>query len=151
MPSSKSKQGSKGALARNRREDDPPSRSGREEEEESESDKMARLRIGGFGVAEWVLSMCFAELWPSCIYLLCADAFTRNTDTQTKVEEFIAPLDNIALWSSLYHGQSAPFIGDELEAFGYNQPAVRRAGWVFLQGLLRSCRGKWMHISRNLF
>lgn len=57
------------------------------------------------------------------------------------VEEFIAPLDNPVLWSALYHGQSAPFVHDEIEAFGYNQPGVRKAGWSFVQALLQTCKG----------
>lgn len=66
----------------------------------------------------------------------------QNTEDTKKVDEFIAPLDNTALWSSLYHGQSAPFVQDEMEAFGYNQPGVRKAAWSFMQVLLRTCKGE---------
>lgn len=52
------KHGGKGAQTRSKRDDDPPSRFNREEEEESETDRKARLRIGGFGIAEWVLGAC---------------------------------------------------------------------------------------------
>lgn len=51
-----SKSAGKGGSARTRHEDDPPSRSGREDEEESDGDRKARLIIGGFGIAEWMLS-----------------------------------------------------------------------------------------------
>ncbi|KAJ3553232.1 hypothetical protein NM688_g3725 [Phlebia brevispora] len=117
------KQVGKGASSRVRREDEPPSRSGREEEEESEGDRKARLRISGFGVAEWVLSK-----------------FTQFNEDAKKVDEFVSPLDNLALWSSLYHTQFAPFVQDEIEAFGYNQPGVRKAAWGFAQVLLRTCK-----------
>ncbi|KAF7796133.1 hypothetical protein EIP86_007306 [Pleurotus ostreatoroseus] len=113
----------KGSSARARREDDPPSRSGREEEEESEGDQNARLRIGSFGVAEWLLT-----------------ASVQHAEDTKSVDSMIASMDNIALWSSLYHGPSAPFLTDEMEAFGYNQPGVRKAAWALIQVLLQTCK-----------
>ena len=80
------------------------------------------------------------------------DAFVRSTEDAKKLEEFIAPLDNLALWSTLYHAQSAPFIQDEVEAFGHNQPGVRKAAWTLLQELLQTYKGSSAHfIASNIF
>lgn len=78
----------------------------------------------------------------SDIHAVLSAAFVRNTEDTKTVDDFVAPLDNLALWSSLYHGQSAPFVPDDMEAFGYNQPGVRKAAWAFAQVLLRTCKCK---------
>ncbi len=60
------------------------------------------------------------------------------------------PLDNLALWTALYHGEFATFVHDELESFGLGQPGVRRAAWTFLQALLRRCQDSLQTIASTL-
>lgn len=67
-------------------------------------------------------------------------AYCKLTQDEGKLEEFVKPIDNIALWSALYYGQLAPFVNDEMEAFGFNQPGVRRSAWAFLFSVLKNCR-----------
>lgn len=47
---------------------------------------------------------------------------------------------NPALWTSLYHAETAPFMVD-FESFGWNQPSVRRSAWAMLQTLLQYWKG----------
>ena len=129
---------------RGRREDDPPSRSGREDEEESDGDRRARLRISGFGVTQWALSayrpLQIVTQIDACHVL---GAFVEQATDTEAITKFIAPFENQELWSALYHAQFAPFLHDDVEALGYNQPVVRRTAWSFVQSLLRSCKGQW--------
>lgn len=55
--------------------------------------------------------------------------------------EIVNSLDNVALWSSLFYGQHAPFLHDEMDSFGWNQPGVRKACWNLLQILLKNHSG----------
>ncbi|KAI0075975.1 hypothetical protein K474DRAFT_1645833 [Panus rudis PR-1116 ss-1] len=103
-----------------RRDSEQVIRAKPEEDEESEGDRNARLRIGAFGAAEWALST----------------HATIVTDPE-KVKEYLALFDNAALWTALYHGRHAPYLS-EIEAFGWNQPNVRKATWSFLQILIRT-------------
>lgn len=56
-------------------------------------------------------------------------------------DEFLSTLANPALWSSLYHGRSPPFV--DAESFGFEQPVVRRSAWSLLQTLLQTCQGTY--------
>lgn len=89
--------------------------------------------------AQYVVRSCCVK---NGIYAVLSAAFVRNTEDTKTVDDFVAPLDNLALWSSLYHGQSAPFVQDDMEAFGCNQPGVRKAAWAFAQVFLRTCKCK---------
>lgn len=55
--------------------------------------------------------------------------------------EIVNSLDNMALWSSLFYGQHTPFLYDEMDSFGWNQPGVRKACWNLLQILLKNHSG----------
>ncbi|KAJ3574319.1 hypothetical protein NP233_g1845 [Leucocoprinus birnbaumii] len=98
-----------------------PARSKTEEYEESETDRKARLRIGGLGSLQW-----FLENGPLS-------------------EEILSFLHNPLLWSVLYHGEKAPFVEtndrkdfDSTESFGFGQPNVRKAGWGLVMRLLET-------------
>jgi hypothetical protein len=62
-------------------------------------------------------------------------------DRSTKMEAFLKPLNNPVLWSALHHAQDAPFVHDHVPAFGFNQPSVRRAAWLFLAPIVRDSQG----------
>ncbi|EKM56485.1 uncharacterized protein PHACADRAFT_92839 [Phanerochaete carnosa HHB-10118-sp] len=112
-----------------RRVEEPPTRTKADEEEESETDRKARMRISGFGALEWMLGL----------------------QDEKAAEGFISPLDNIALWSALYSGQHPPFVqDDEFEAFGWNQPGVRKACWGAVQALLKSHKGHFHGLEQSL-
>ncbi|GJE86513.1 hypothetical protein PsYK624_025930 [Phanerochaete sordida] len=117
-----------------RRAEEAPTRTKADDEEESEADRKARMRMGGFGVLEWMLG---AQL--------------QLSQDEKAAEEFIGPLENIALWTALYSGQHPPFIhDDEFEAFGWNQPGVRRACWAAVQALLRTYKGRLHGLEQSL-
>ncbi len=59
-----------------------------------------------------------------------------------KLEEFVRPLENPLLWSTLYHAQHAPFVHEDVQALGYGQPAVRRAAWSFLTFIVSNATSK---------
>jgi hypothetical protein len=70
----------------------------------------------------------------------------KDDDTLTLSTVIADPI----LWSALYHGKDLPWYEhddhdeadtQELEAFGYAQPAVRRASWTLLQMLLIKAKG----------
>jgi hypothetical protein len=47
-----------------------------------------------------------------------------------------------ALWTVLFHGETAPWQdADPAEAFGFGQPVVRRTAWTLLQTLVRHAKG----------
>ena len=69
-----------------------------------------------------------------------ADEGEQDAETRTPSHDFLAALANPALWSSLYHGKSPPFV--DTEGFGYEQPPVRRAAWSLLQTLVHQYKGK---------
>ncbi|EMD34704.1 hypothetical protein CERSUDRAFT_116892 [Gelatoporia subvermispora B] len=97
------------------RKDEEPVRAKPEEEEEGEQDRQARLRIGALGAAAWLLG-------------------TRVDRGEITPEE-VGAFGNTAVWSSLYYGRTPPFV--PVEAFGWNQPVVRRAAWATVQTVLR--------------
>ncbi|GBE89079.1 hypothetical protein SCP_1500820 [Sparassis crispa] len=104
-----------------RQDEDASIRSKSEEDEENVQDRMARLRVGAFGSAEWVLNGHF------------------DMEDGIIPEELLAPFSNPVLWSALYHLQTPPFV--QVQSAGYGQPNVRKAAWSLLQTLLRTCRG----------
>ncbi|CDO70174.1 hypothetical protein BN946_scf184774.g2 [Trametes cinnabarina] len=139
-----------------RRDDETHIRLKADEEEEDEHDRKARLRIGAFGATEWVLSGCFCLLSGAhvpvfnVIIIVCAfpdarfgavqeaQATEQADETAASPEQFLSPLGNHALWSSLYHGKTPPFV--DAESFGFGQPVVRKSAWGLLQTLLQRCR-----------
>ncbi|OCH91295.1 hypothetical protein OBBRIDRAFT_887096 [Obba rivulosa] len=100
------------------KDEEPVARAKPDEEEENEQDRKARLRIGALQAAVWVLS-------------------ARTEQNAIKPEDF-RPFNNAVLWSALYHAKTPPFI--RIEAFGFNQPGVRRAAWALVQTLLRASK-----------
>ncbi|KAF8156982.1 hypothetical protein B0H34DRAFT_711453 [Crassisporium funariophilum] len=101
-----------------RREDgDQTPRSKVDEQEEGESDRRARLRIGAFGAARWILGTLSALS-----------------------EDLIAFFSNPALWTALQPNESCPWV--EVESFGFAQPNVRKAAWGLVQTLLNSHKGQ---------
>ncbi|KAI9062239.1 hypothetical protein FKP32DRAFT_1593812 [Trametes sanguinea] len=114
-----------------RKDEDLSTRPKSDEEEENEQDRKARLRIGAFGATEWVLNARIS-LSPE------ADGQEQAEQTTHPVDDFLSPLANHALWSSLYHGKTPPFV--DTEGFGYGQPVVRRSAWSLLQTLLQRCK-----------
>ena len=72
--------------------------------------------------------------------LVRPDAFAHSVQDEEKWEEFIRPLDDPALWTALHHSQTAPFVQDEMESFGFNQPGVRRSAWAFLLAVIQNGR-----------
>ncbi|KAI0698055.1 hypothetical protein C8T65DRAFT_661197 [Cerioporus squamosus] len=119
-----------------RKDEEAGSRPKADEDEEKEQDRRARLRVGAFGATEWVLNAKFSE--PEKIIAQASEG-EPDGPTQTSSHDFLAPLGNPALWSSLYHGKSPPFV--DTQSFGYEQPPVRRAAWSLLQTLLQRCKG----------
>ncbi|KAI0371298.1 hypothetical protein BV20DRAFT_1035310 [Pilatotrama ljubarskyi] len=112
-----------------RKDDETSARPKADEDEENEQDRKARLRVGAFGATEWVLNAKFSPL---------VNIKEENVSQSTpSFDEFLSPLANLALWSSLYHGKTPPFV--ETEGFGYGQPVVRRSAWSLLQTLLQNC------------
>ncbi|CAL1708694.1 unnamed protein product [Somion occarium] len=103
-----------------RKDAEPVSRAKPDEEEEKVDDRNARLRIGAFGAAEWILT-----------------TYSQSLRDEKEISKFLSLFDNAALWTSLYYGEMAPFV-PEIVAFGWNQPGVRRSAWSFLQTLLRT-------------
>ncbi|KAI8986673.1 hypothetical protein BD414DRAFT_460911 [Trametes punicea] len=114
-----------------RKEDETSARPRTEEEEENEQDRKARLRIGAFGATEWVLNARFGSSEK-------AHDKEKTVESTPSKDEFLSPLLNHVLWSSLYHGKTPPFV--ETESFGFGQPVVRRSAWSLLQTLMQSCR-----------
>lgn len=136
-----------------------------DEEEEKEQDRKARLRVSAFRATEWVLSGCYTSFvdcmynhsmryrFPSFSgsldskYTLPDKAKEKSRDsaiqaedeTETSSDGYLSSLANPALWSSLYHGRSPPFV--KTESFGFEQPVVRRSAWSLLQTLARTCKG----------
>ncbi|KAI0945042.1 hypothetical protein AcV7_001681 [Taiwanofungus camphoratus] len=104
-----------------RRDEESSTRAKTEEEQEEEQDRKARLRVGAFGSAEWVIN-----------------AYTELQEVYMP-DEFLKPFSNPALWSSLYHARMPPFV--QVESFGFNQPGLRSSAWSLLQTLLRTCKG----------
>ncbi|THU99401.1 hypothetical protein K435DRAFT_855683 [Dendrothele bispora CBS 962.96] len=89
--------------------------------EESETDRKARIRVGGLGGLRWIL-----DHHPRY--------FTSNPETT--VTFFSNPL----FWSILHPSASPPFLsssGIEGEGFGVSQPIVRRTGWGLIQSVLK--------------
>ncbi|KAH8102265.1 hypothetical protein BXZ70DRAFT_63905 [Cristinia sonorae] len=107
-----------------KKDDDSPTRSRGDEEEENELDRNARLRIGSLGAAVWVLN-----------------TLVRVSQDPKYIEDFLTPIDNAALWTTLHHAKAAPFVPAEIQSFGWNQPGVRKSAWVLLQTLLVTCKG----------
>ncbi len=97
-------------------EGDMTPRSKSDEQEESESDRMARMRIGALGATRWL-----AE------------------STPTLTEDLLTFFSNPALWTALHPAETSPWM--EVESFGWNQPNVRKAGWSLLQVLINSHKG----------
>lgn len=122
------------------RTEEPLTRAKADEEEENEADRKARMRLSGFGALEWMLGLYLAC---RAMYSLLNDRSGAQFHPNDKaMEEFLSPLDNIALWSALYSGQHPPFVqDDEFEAFGWSQPGVRRSCWVVIQELLKLFKG----------
>ncbi|EIW55564.1 ubiquitin-protein ligase RKR1 [Trametes versicolor FP-101664 SS1] len=106
-----------------RRDDEALLRPKSEEDEEDELDRKARLRVGAFGATKWVLS----------------GEKEKASEGTPAIEDFLAPLANPALWSSLYHGTMPPFA--DTDSYGFGQPVVRRSAWSLLQTLLQRCKG----------
>lgn len=77
---------------------------------------------------------------PSVTNVLLASPFTTRKDVMNR-KEIVNSLDNVALWSSLFHGQHAPFLHDEMDSFGWDQPGVRKACWNLLQIILKNHSG----------
>jgi hypothetical protein len=58
---------------------------------------------------------------------------------------------NPEFWSILYPGKLPPYMGDSVsndpadgfEAFGMNQPGIRRAGWTLVHLLVAKHLGAW--------
>ncbi|RDX54789.1 hypothetical protein OH76DRAFT_1398200 [Lentinus brumalis] len=119
-----------------RKDDDASPRPKADEDEEKEQDRKARLRVGAFGATEWVLNAKFSEPEKPKVQ---ASEGEQDGETQASAHNFLAPLANPALWSSLYHGKSPPFV--DTQSFGYEQPPVRRAAWSLLQTLIQKCKG----------
>ncbi|KAF9447824.1 hypothetical protein P691DRAFT_670660 [Macrolepiota fuliginosa MF-IS2] len=99
-----------------------------EEYDESETDRRARLKIGGVGGLRW-----FVEI-----------------DAGGISDEVMALLKNPVLWTVLYHAEKAPFVDNarsrggsgfgDVESSGFGQPNVRKAGWGLLMKLLETHR-----------
>ncbi|KAI0056618.1 hypothetical protein BV25DRAFT_1995499 [Artomyces pyxidatus] len=85
-------------------------------DEESETDRKARLRVGGLGVLQWILD-------------------SRALNGSKSFDDLLPVLSNPALWSALHHAEACPFV--DVESFGFGQPAVRTAAWTLLQVLLQ--------------
>ncbi|KAI0336704.1 hypothetical protein GY45DRAFT_1377084 [Cubamyces sp. BRFM 1775] len=100
-----------------RKYEETSSRPKADEDEENEQDRNARLRVGAFGAAEWVLKK------------------EKAVDAAPTIDEFLSPFTNVVLWTSLYHGKVPPFV--DTEGFGYAQPVVRRSAWSLLQVLVQ--------------
>lgn len=89
-------------------------------------------------VSEYVLSCRVPDTFVS--FVRCSTD-TRAEQNQNATEDFLTPFSNPALWSTLYHARTPPFV--PVEAFGFSQPGVRRAAWSLVQTLLRvTSKGK---------
>ncbi|THV07136.1 hypothetical protein K435DRAFT_710473 [Dendrothele bispora CBS 962.96] len=89
--------------------------------EESETDRKARIRVGGLGGLRWIL-----DHHPRY--------FTSNPETT------VTFFSNHLFWSILHPSASPPFLshsGTEGEGFGVSQPIVRRTGWGLIQSVLK--------------
>lgn len=150
VPPPAPKKGASRSTVQVRKDEESSTRSRAEEEEENELDRNARLRMGAFGAAEWALSMWFIngvfKICNNFVVALCTvclgiDTLVHMTQEPKQIEEFITPLDNVALWTILYHAQAAPFVPAEIQSFGWDQPGVRKSAWSLLQTLITSCKG----------
>ncbi|KAG6811117.1 hypothetical protein H0H92_008917 [Tricholoma furcatifolium] len=95
-----------------RKEEPETTRSKAEESEESDTDRKARLRIGGFGAIRRIV-----ETLPNALS-----------------DEILDFFKNPALWSSLYHAEQCPFF--DIDSFGHSQPNVRKSAWGLILSLL---------------
>ncbi|KAG5352362.1 hypothetical protein C0989_002683 [Termitomyces sp. Mn162] len=102
--------GKKGVTRKEEPADTPRSKA--DEQEESDTDRKARLRIGGLGAIRRIVE-------------------TLQTALPNEVLEFFK---NPALWSSLYHAERCPFVS--VEGFGHGQPNVRKSAWTLILSLL---------------
>ncbi|KAG6877121.1 hypothetical protein C0993_010124 [Termitomyces sp. T159_Od127] len=93
-------------------------RSKADELEESETDRKARLRIGGLGAIRRIVE----TLQPALS------------------DETLELFRNPALWSSLYDAEQCPFVA--VESFGYSQPNVRKSAWALILSLLSAPKSK---------
>ncbi|KAI0747035.1 hypothetical protein C8Q80DRAFT_1178930 [Daedaleopsis nitida] len=118
-----------------RKDEEANSRARSEDDEEKEQDRKARLRVGAFGATEWVLNAKYAA--PGKGKEKASDV--EQGERSDNVDDLLSTLANPALWSSLYHGRSPPFV--DAESFGFEQPVVRRSAWSLLQTLLQTCQG----------
>ncbi|KAI0360435.1 hypothetical protein OH77DRAFT_1418351 [Trametes cingulata] len=114
-----------------RRDDETGTRPKADEDEENEQDRKARLRVGAFGATEWVLNAKFGSS-------VSPKEKEKASEPAPSADDFLSPLANPALWTSLYHGKTPPFV--DAESFGYAQPVVRRSAWSLLQTLLQKCK-----------
>ena len=85
--------------------------------------------------------MCVISLGRVIAAKVLSAAQSHIGQDEAALTAFLKPLDNVALWSALYHAQHAPFLEDDFDAFGWNQPGVRRACWNSVQALLRIHKG----------
>ncbi|KAG6916946.1 hypothetical protein DXG01_004633 [Tephrocybe rancida] len=95
-----------------RDEPEPALRSKAEELEESDTDRKARLRIGGLGAIRRIVETLHSPL----------------------PDDLIEFFGDPALWSSLYHADQCPFV--DVESFGYGQHNVRKSAWGLILSLL---------------
>lgn len=130
------------------------------EEEEDVKDRDARMRIAALGALAWLVGECVQ----ACRYLwltlhqetLAKDPLpVRTPEAEEPTKEItsapLAPLhallDNPLLWTSLYYGRRAPFGPQDMDidAFGHEQPGVRRVAWSVVLALLRHARSAPYH------
>ncbi|KAG6865555.1 hypothetical protein C0991_001559 [Blastosporella zonata] len=100
-----------------RKEEPEPPRSKAEELEESDTDRKARLRIGGLGAIRRIVGK-----------------IALQTLHASLPDDLVNFFNNPALWSSLYHADQCPFVG--VESFGYGQHNVRKSAWALILSLL---------------
>ncbi|KAI0711424.1 hypothetical protein C8Q76DRAFT_677774 [Earliella scabrosa] len=121
-----------------KKDDEASTRAKTDEDEEKEEDRKARLRVGAFGATEWVLSGYAILALPDKTSESAGNTAASGTDPTHS--GFLSALANPALWSSLYHGRSPPFV--DTESFGFEQPPVRRSAWSLLHTLNQTCKGR---------
>jgi len=107
-----------------------------DEQEESEQDRKARLRIGAFGAAKWILGI---GPWCFCNVAMLTHSLIEITPTLS--EDLLAFYSNPVIWSALSPLEICPWIG--IESFGYAQPNLRKSAWTLLQTLLTSHLSKF--------
>ncbi|EIN09055.1 hypothetical protein PUNSTDRAFT_102600 [Punctularia strigosozonata HHB-11173 SS5] len=113
-----------------------------EADEEKGQDRDARLRIGGLGALGWIINsrLTVAPAPERLPEPDVQDSDHEGKDDPVKLAHDL--LSNPALWTALYHGRQSPALDDheDLVAFGFEQPGVRRAAWGLLSVLLRSAK-----------